>query len=146
MESARIARGNIKALTDLKAKEYDAVFFPGGFGAAKNLSDFAFKGGEMSVDKDVEKVIKEFHSLRKPIGAACIAPMLIAKVLGNKGVELTLGCKTGDKWPYKGSIDAAASLGAKPIEKKVNEACLDRKNLIATSPAFMYEGSFYDIF
>lgn len=117
VESARIARGNIKALSDLKAKDYDAVFFPGGFGAAKNLSDFAFKGADMQVDSDVAKVINEFHSLRKPIGAACIAPMLIAKVLGKKNVEITLGCKTGDKWPYKGSIDAASGMGVKHCEK-----------------------------
>ena len=37
VESARIARGNISPLSTLSATSYDAVVFPGGFGAAKNL-------------------------------------------------------------------------------------------------------------
>ena len=61
-ESARIARGEVKAIQDLKAQEFDCLFVPGGFGAAKNLSDFGIKGADMSVNDEVSKVLKEFHA------------------------------------------------------------------------------------
>ncbi|XP_066988922.1 glutamine amidotransferase-like class 1 domain-containing protein 3, mitochondrial [Macrobrachium rosenbergii] len=147
VESARIARGNIKPLDELSSGAADAVFFPGGFGAAKNLSDFAVKGADMTVIADVERVIKDFHSTKKPIGFCCIAPMLAAKVLGNSGVSITLG-KSDDgsgKWPYAGSIEAAKSLGATAVEKAVNEVHIDEANQVVTSPAFMYEGQFHEI-
>lgn len=64
----------------------DAVVFPGGFGAAKNLSDFGFNGTDMRVNPEVERVIKEFHAAGKPIALCCIAPILAAKVLGSQGL------------------------------------------------------------
>ena len=85
IESARITRGAVENLTDLKASsDIDAVVFPGGFGAAKNLSDFAFKGTDMTVDPEVERVIKDFNKSGKPIALCCIAPILAAKVLGSQ--------------------------------------------------------------
>ncbi|XP_071546314.1 ES1 protein homolog, mitochondrial-like isoform X1 [Panulirus ornatus] len=146
-ESARISRGNIKPLTELTSGVADAVFFPGGFGAAKNLSDFAVKGADMTVNSEVERVIKEFHGSKKPIGFCCIAPMLAAKVLGGSGVTITLG-KADDgsgKWPYAGSIEAAKALGANTVEKAVDEVVVDEANKVVTSPAFMYEGKFHEI-
>ena len=96
-EAARIARGNINELKILSADNFDALFMPGGFGAAKNLSNFAFKGKEMEVEKDVAEVIKEFHAKKKHIGLICISPILAAKVLGSKsggaGINITLGKK-----------------------------------------------------
>lgn len=97
IEASRIARGNIKDVTQLVANNYDAIFMPGGFGAAKNLSDFATKGVDMSVIPELEKILKEFHSSKKPIGLCCISPVLAARVFGSKkggpGVQLTLGGK-----------------------------------------------------
>ena len=61
-ESARIARGEVKAIDQLKANDFDCLFVPGGFGVAKNLSDFGIKGADMSVIEDVSQVLKEFHS------------------------------------------------------------------------------------
>ena len=85
IESARISRGAVENLSDLKAtSDIDAVVFPGGFGAAKNLSDFAFKGTDMTVDPEVERVLKEFNKSGKPIALCCIAPILAAKVLGSQ--------------------------------------------------------------
>ena len=85
IESARISRGAVEKLSDLKAtSDIDAVVFPGGFGAAKNLSDFAFKGTDMTVDPEVERVLKEFNKSGKPIALCCIAPILAAKVLGSQ--------------------------------------------------------------
>nr|CAD7453913.1 unnamed protein product [Timema tahoe] len=116
-ESARIARGVIKPLAELKASSVDAVIFPGGFGAAKNLSDWAVKGKDCTVLPDVERVLKDFHASKKPIGLCCISPVLAAKVL--PGTTLTLGQndnKSG-KWPYAETIEGASSLGAIVVPK-----------------------------
>lgn len=80
-ESARIARGSIVPITSISANEADvkAIVIPGGFGAAKNLSDFGFKGAEMTVNPEVSRLLKEFHSAGKPIALCCIAPILAAK-------------------------------------------------------------------
>lgn len=146
-ESARISRGNMKPITELTSSAADAVIFPGGFGAAKNLSDFAVKGGDMTVIPEVERVLKDFHVAKKPIGLCCIAPMLAAKVLGGNGVTITLG-KSDDgsgKWPYAGSLEAAKGLGANVVEKAVDEITVDEANQVVTTPAFMYEGKFHEI-
>ena len=91
-ESARISRGSVEQLKDLKANSnVDAVVFPGGFGAAKNLSDFAFKGTDMTVEPEVERVLKEFKDSKKPIALCCIAPILAAKVLGSQVRHFPLG-------------------------------------------------------
>lgn len=136
-ESARIARGNITDLKELKSTDYDAVIFPGGFGAAKNLSDFGVKAPDYTVYPEVEAVIKDFHSAGKVQGFMCIAPTLPAKVLGN-GVELTVGSdKESEEWPYAGASGAIEAKGAKHVAKPLNEALVDMKNKIVTSAAFM---------
>ena len=128
VESARIARGNVKNLQELKSGDYDALFVPGGFGAAKNLSDFGFKGGEMEVQQDVTKCLKDFHANQKYIAMCCISPVIAAKVFGSKsggpGVKLTLGGK-GDDWPYNGSIDAALSFGNELVETNLSQVVHD---------------------
>ena len=111
VEAARISRGNISDLRELKHADYDALFMPGGFGAAKNLSDFASRGSDMNVDHTVAEIIQEFHTAKKPIALACISPVLAAKVLNDKGVKLTLGDK-GDEWPYEGAIGTNGSFGS----------------------------------
>lgn len=120
-ESARIARGKVKALDQLKAADFDALFIPGGFGAAKNLSDFGVKGADMTVHEDVVNVIKDFHSAKKYLGLCCISPIIAAKVFGKnsggEGATLTLGSKgSEDAWPYQGSIDAASGFGNEMVE------------------------------
>ncbi|KAF5903104.1 ES1 protein, mitochondrial-like, partial [Clarias magur] len=112
-ESARIARGNITDLAKLSASNHDAVIFPGGFGAAKNLSTFAVDGKDCTVNKEVERVLKDFHKAGKPIGLCCISPVLAAKVLPR--VEVTVGHEEeeGGKWPYAGTAQAITALGAK---------------------------------
>src|SRR4051812_19263209 len=82
VESARIARGNIKDTRSVSPDELDALIFPGGFGAAKNLSSFAIDGANCTVNEDVENLIRAMHGTKKPIGLACIAPVIAAKVLG----------------------------------------------------------------
>lgn len=141
-ESARIARGNVKSLDNLKAADFDALFIPGGFGAAKNLSDFGVKGADMAVKDDVASVMKEFHAAQKYMGLCCISPILAAKVFGKnsggQGAKLTLGSKGGeDAWPYQGSIDAASSFGNDMVEVEIDGAVHDEKNKIITAPAYM---------
>jgi len=145
-ESARIARGAVHPLSDLTVDRADAVVIPGGFGAAKNLSDFGFKGADMSVNSDVERVIKDFHSAGKPLALCCISPIIAAKVLGDKNPSLTLGC-CGDEsaWPYQGAIEVAKGFGGNIEEKEVGEVCIDSENKIVTTPAFMYNGKFDEI-
>jgi len=145
-ESARIARGAVSPLAGLKAADVSALVIPGGFGAAKNLSDFGFKGADMSVDEEMSRILSEFHSAGKPQALCCIAPILAAKVLGQSGVTITLGnCGPESDWPYQGSIEAAKSFGANVELKNVDEVCVDSKNKIVTSPAFMYNGKFHEI-
>lgn len=103
IESARIARGKIKPLNEFRGKEFDAIIFPGGFGAAKNLSSFAFDGSSCNVDSDVQAAITEMVSLGKPIGALCITPVILARILGD--VELTIGDDTS-------TIQAIEEMGA----------------------------------
>lgn len=144
-ESARIARGKITDLAQLSAANHDAAIFPGGFGAAKNLSTFAVDGKDCKVNKDVERVLKEFHKAGKPIGLCCIAPVLAAKVL--RGVEVTVGHEQeeGGKWPYAGTAEAIKALGAKHCVKGVTEAHVDQKNKVVTTPAFMCETELHHI-
>ncbi|KAK3569103.1 hypothetical protein QTP86_022130, partial [Hemibagrus guttatus] len=160
-ESGRIARGNITDLAKLSASNYDAVIFPGGFGAAKNLSTFAVDGSDCTVNKHVERVLKDFHKAGKPIGLCCISPVLAAKVL--PGVEVTVGHEQeeGGKWPYAGTAEAITALGAKHKVKDVtisfsvhagsltcdpHEAHVDPKNKVVTSPAFMCDTKLHLIF
>lgn len=145
-ESARIARGKISPLTSLSASDYDAVIFPGGFGAAKNLSTFATEGSSLTVNPDVERVIQDFQKAKKPIGLCCIAPVLAAKVI--PGCEVTVGQEQeeGGKWPYAGTAGAIKELGATHVPKNVTEAHVDEKNRIVTCPAFMCETHFHEVF
>ncbi|XP_056435261.1 glutamine amidotransferase-like class 1 domain-containing protein 3, mitochondrial [Gadus chalcogrammus] len=145
-ESARIARGNIADLAKLSASSHDAIIFPGGFGAAKNLSTFAVDGSDFKVNEDVERVLKDFHKAGKPIGLCCISPVLAAKLL--PGVEVTVGHEEeqGGRWPYAGTAQAIKALGAKHCVKDVTEAHVDHKNKVVTSPAYMCETKLHLIF
>jgi enhancing lycopene biosynthesis protein 2 len=93
VEAARIARGTIKPLSEFTATNFDALVLPGGFGAAKNLSSLAFDGPNCSVETETARAVKETHAAGKPIGALCIAPAVIAKILGE--VTVTIGQDEG---------------------------------------------------
>lgn len=131
VESARIARGNIRDVKEVTAAELDAIIFPGGFGAAKNLCDFAAKGAAASVNPDVARLLKEMATAKKPIGAVCIAPAFIAAVLGKEySPTVTIGNDAGTA----AEIDKT---GAKHQVCPVTELVVDRKNKLVTSPAYM---------
>ncbi|WP_303922807.1 isoprenoid biosynthesis glyoxalase ElbB [Draconibacterium sediminis] len=136
VEAARIARGNIKALSEYKAADYDAIIFPGGFGAAKNLCTFAFEGPDCKVNPDVEKAIKATVEAEKPVGALCISPAIIAKVLGD--VKLTIG-------QDKGTADALESLGATHVTTTHGEIVVDEKYKVITTPCYMLDATITQI-
>ncbi|HVO66960.1 MAG TPA: isoprenoid biosynthesis glyoxalase ElbB [Syntrophales bacterium] len=130
VEASRIARGNIKDMKDVKAADLDALIFPGGFGAAKNLCNFAVKGADCAVHHDIERLIKEMHTAKKPIGFACIAPVIAAKVLGSYAPKLTIGTD-------EGTAGAVEKMGGKHIKAAVEKIVVDEKNKIVTTPAYM---------
>ena len=136
IESARIARGNIKVLSKFNGKDFDALIFPGGFGAAKNLSTVAFEGANASVNPEVEHAVKQMIALKKPIGALCIAPAFIAKIL--KDVNVTIGSD-------KGTVEAIEGMGATHIETDHGDVVFDEDKLVFTTPCYMLEATILDI-
>lgn len=136
IESARIARGNIKDLKEFVADEFDAILFPGGFGVAKNLCTFAFEGINCQVNPDVKSALKAMHKAKKPIGALCIAPALIAKVLG--AVEVTIG-------QDKGTAEAISAMGATHVTTTHGEIVFDKENKIVTTPCYMLDATIAQI-
>ena len=137
-EAARIARGNILPIEQFKVEDYDALFFPGGFGAAKNLCNYAFKGADMEVQPDVARAILEMHQAGKPIGAQCIAPVMLAKLIS--GVYVTLGA---EGTPV---TDEVRSWGANHVQTEHGDVCADNGNLVFTTPAFMLDATLKDVY
>ena len=147
VESARIARGNVKPLDELEAKDYDALLIPGGFGAAKNLNQWALKGPEGELDPQVSAVIQAFQQAGKPLCGLCMGPTVLAQALGKSpGVELTVGT-TKEKSPYDiAGINAGMrQLGARPVEKTVREVAVDRDHKVVSAPCYMMEASVLEV-
>ncbi|NTW26601.1 MAG: isoprenoid biosynthesis glyoxalase ElbB [Lentimicrobium sp.] len=136
VESARIARGKIKSLSAFNAREFDAVIFPGGFGVAKNLCTFAFDGAACKVDPSVEKAVKDAASLKKPIGALCISPVLIAKILGN--VEVTIG-------DDKSTASKIEAMGATHVNATHGIVVRDTHRPVFTTPCYMLDADIVQI-
>lgn len=131
LESARISRGKIQDINSLVAKDFDGIVFPGGFGVALNLCTWATEGAKCRVLPEVERVIQDFHKQSKPIGAVCIAPALVARVLGKHGVTVTLGND-------KETIQELQKTGAHHETCPVEDFITDRDHKIVTTPAYMY--------
>ncbi len=146
VESARIARGNIKPLAELSANDYDALVIPGGFGAAKNLNQWALKGPEGELDPQVKQSIVAFHGAGKALCGLCMGPTVLAQALTGVPIELTVGT-TREKSPYDiAGINAGMqSLGARPVEKTVREVAVDTERKIVTAPCYMMEASILDV-
>ena len=129
VEAARIARGEIKDLATARAEDFDALIVPGGFGAAKNLSDFAVKGAEMTVQPDFLRFAQAMREARKPVGLICISPTMSARIFG-AGVQCTIGNDAG----VAAAIEA---MGGKHVECGVDKAVVDERNKLVTTPAYM---------
>lgn len=135
-ESARITRGHIYPLSTADANQLDALIVPGGFGVAKNLSDFAQKGASCSVDEDFANLVRNMHQANKPLGFMCIAPVLLPKILDHS-VRLTIG-NDADLGEV---IDA---MGGEPISCPVDDIVVDSENNVVTTPAYMLAQSVHE--
>lgn len=136
VEAARIARGKIAPLSEFDPGKFDALVFPGGFGAAKNLCSFAFDGPACQVNPDVEKAVKAMHGAGKPIGALCIAPALIARILGQG--EVTIGNDPD-------TAQAILKMGATHVVRTHGEVAVDAGLRLVTSPCYMLDASISQI-
>lgn len=131
-ESARIARGSIRDIATVKADELDALLFPGGFGAAKNLSTFAGDGPACRVNADVERLVRDMVRAKKPIGLACIAPVLAARILGAMGLDpvVTIGTDPA-------TAQAIVAMKARHQNTEPAGVCVDEANRVVTTPCYM---------
>jgi enhancing lycopene biosynthesis protein 2 len=129
-ESARIARGCIRDVAHVTAGELDGLVLPGGYGAAKNLSDFVANGRACTVHPEVARLVREVHAQRKPIAALCIAPTVIARLLGSERPVLTIG----DDLETAADLEA---MGARHVAAGATEIVVDRDARVVTTPAYM---------
>jgi enhancing lycopene biosynthesis protein 2 len=130
VESARIARGNVTDVAKMKASDVDAVIIPGGFGAAKNLCNFAVAGADCKAHPEVARFLKEVRAAGKPIGAICIAPALVARIFGEEKPEVTIGTDAG-------TAEAIEKMGACHANHAVNEIHVHEDLKFVTTPAYM---------
>ncbi|MBC8342624.1 MAG: isoprenoid biosynthesis glyoxalase ElbB [Bacteroidetes bacterium] len=137
VESARIARGKISPLSKFNADDFDALLLPGGFGAAKNLSTFAFDGADCDIHEEVANSINGMIERNKPIGALCISPVILAKLVG-KQIELTIGSD-------KGTAEAVTAMGASHQQTDHGEIVVDKKYKVVTTPCYMLDASIAQI-
>lgn len=140
VESARIARGNLLPLEQYSPADYDALALPGGMGAARNLSTFAFDGPRMEVVDSVQDAILATYRAGKPVLAMCIAPMVLAKVLGRYKVELTLGPDDNQ------ASQVAKGFGCKVRACGPTDVCVDDERKVLTTPAYMAATRISEIF
>ena len=140
VESARIARGNLLPLDQYNPADYDALALPGGMGAARNLSTFAFDGPRMTVVDSVADAILETYRDKKPVVAMCIAPMVLAKVLGRYEVCLTLGPADNQ------ASELARGFGAQVQACGPTDVCVDTTHKVVTTPAYMAASRISEIF
>jgi enhancing lycopene biosynthesis protein 2 len=131
-ESARIARGKIRDLKKVSADDLDALVLPGGFGAAKNFCTFAKNGAECDVQPDVARIFKEMHGVKKPIGLACISPVVAARVFGEMKLhpKLTIGSD-------QETADAINAMGGQHHHVGPTDAYVDEENKLVSSPCYM---------
>lgn len=138
VEAARIARGDVLTLCGADAGEYDALLVPGGFGAAKNLSDFAVNGDAMTVQEDFLKFAKAFYQSGKPIGLICIAPSMAAAICG-EGVKCTIG-------DDEQTAAAITAMGGQHVACPVGQTVIDSEKKLVTTPAYMLAGCVLDAY
>ena len=133
VEAARIARGAVQDVAKADPSEFDAIVIPGGFGAAKNLSTFAVAGEACTVDPGVANLVRAVHAAGKPVGAMCIAPVILAKLLGEEKPSLTIGTDAATA----GKVNA---MGAHHVSCPVESIVVDGKRKLVTTPAYMLAG------
>jgi enhancing lycopene biosynthesis protein 2 len=139
-EAARIARGKIEDLADVNPQDLDGLILPGGYGAAKNLCDFALKGADCTIHPEVHLLLKSMFEAKKPIGVICIAPAVLARALKGRGVQvkLTIGNDPG-------TAKALEAMGAKHVNCAVGDIVVDEQHKVVSTPAYMLGPSIKDV-
>jgi enhancing lycopene biosynthesis protein 2 len=139
-EAARIARGKVEDVADVKPEDLDALILPGGYGAAKNLTDFAVKGANCTIHPEVERLLRGMFDAGKPLGVICIAPVVLARSLKSRGVrvKLTIGNDAD-------TAKALEAMGAKHVNCVVGDIVVDAKHKIVSTPAYMLGPSIKDV-
>jgi enhancing lycopene biosynthesis protein 2 len=132
VESARIARGDIISISEVTESDLDALIFPGGFGVAKNLSDYAMAGANCTVNPEIARLTQEVHKAGKPIGVMCIAPTMLAKILNRANVSVDLTIGSDEK-----TANDIQSMGSNHIACPVQGIIVDKENRIVSTPAYM---------
>lgn len=145
-EAARIARGNIVDIAQVVPADIDALVIPGGFGSAKNFSNWAFNGPEGTLRPDVKLLLVNLYNVGKPIVALCVSPILLALALPNSSLQLTLG-HTADPSPYQiqDFNDGISTLGATPKNIKLGDVLVDTENRLITAPCYMMDATILQI-
>jgi len=139
VESARIARGHVSPLTAESVKDLSALILPGGFGAAKNLSDYAVSGAEMKVNGEVQSALQEAHRAGKPIAALCISPVILARIFGKASPRLTVGAAGAD-------AENLEQIGARHQVTEHEQVVVDEQLKLITGPCYMLESTIGQIF
>ena len=148
IESARIARGNIKNINDVAPADIDALVIPGGFGSAKNFTNWAFNGPDGEILPEVKLMLVNLMNIGKPIAALCVSPIVLAKALEDSIYTplLTIGTdKEDSEYDIKGFSDGLVKTGMKTEMKSVREITIDTKNKIVTAPCYMMNATIVDI-
>ncbi|MBK9090117.1 MAG: isoprenoid biosynthesis glyoxalase ElbB [Holophagales bacterium] len=138
VEAARIARGKVKSLSGFDPSTLDALVLPGGFGAAKNLCDFAFRGADCEVHPEVARIVGAVHAAGKPVGALCIAPVLLARLLGSEKPKLTIGTDPG-------TAAAIGKMGGEHVSCGGGKAVVDEEKRLVTTPAYMLDSPISEV-
>ena len=143
VESSRLARGPVAEVKDLRVGDFDAVILPGGFGVAKNLCTFATEGAACSVEPATAAFLVAMHDADKAVGAACIAPVLVARVLGARRTATPLLLTIGDDPATAAAVEA---MGARHVPATAGDVVVDGPNRVATTPAYMVAGRISEVF
>lgn len=148
IESARIARGNVKNIKDVQPADIDALVIPGGFGSAKNFTNWAFNGPDGEIIPEVKLLLVNLINIGKPIAALCVSPVVVAKALEDSDYKplMTIGTdQEASEYDIKGFADGLEATGMKTEMKSVREITIDKENKIVTAPCYMMEASIVDI-
>lgn len=148
IEAARIARGNVKEISEITPADIDALVIPGGFGSAKNFTNWAFNGPAGEIRSDVKLLLVNLMNVGKPIVALCVSPVVLAKALENSGIQLNLTIgSTQASSPYEisGFMAGINSVGANAEEKTISEILVDKENKVITAPCYMMDATILEL-
>lgn len=148
VESARIARGNVKNIKEIQPADIDGLVIPGGFGSAKNFTNWAFSGPEGTILPEVKLLLVNLINVGKPIVALCVSPIVLAKALEGSKIhsKMTLGStKSPSPYDIQAMSDGLSKTGVLTTFKELKEIEIDKENRIISAPCYMMEASIVDI-